>query len=161
MKSALTEAYWQSFQHATGSTAVDYVPVTFGDSPAMADELADLIRCGEKTASAGLQQSYTLENMPEPAVGDHVMVLDSRSRPVCIYVSSEVRIGPLNSVDEAFARDEGEGDRTRQWWLAAHSSFFSREAARLGFEMREDIQTVFERFTVVWPPEAAKAQSSR
>ena len=34
-------------------------------------------------------------------------------------VPPEVMIKPLSEVDEAFAWDEGEGDRTRDWWLAA------------------------------------------
>jgi hypothetical protein len=29
-------------------------------------------------------------------------------------------------VDEAFAWNEGEGDRTRDWWLAAHRRYFAR-----------------------------------
>lgn len=35
--------------------------------------------------------------------------------------------------------------------MAAHVAFFEREAARGGVEMHPDIETVFERFDVVWP----------
>lgn len=154
MKTAATEAYWHQFKTATASNAADYMPLAFGDSPAMADELGHLILNGPKRATAGLAQSYSAESEPFPAVGDHVMVLDGSGAPCCIYVSTEVRIGPLVSVDETFAWDEGEGERTREWWLAAHRDFFSREAQRLGVTMHDDIETVFERFRVVWPPEA-------
>ena len=57
--------------------------------------------------------------------------------------------------DEQFARDEGEGERTRDWWLAAHRRFFSRRAEEEGFRMHDGIETVFERFEVVWPADAA------
>ena len=58
---------------------------------------------------------------------------------------------PLASVDDQFAWDEGEGDRSRTWWLAAHRRYFARQAARQGFAMSDDIATVFERFELVWP----------
>ena len=50
---------------------------------------------------------------------------------------------------------EGEGDRTLEWWLQAHRAFFERQANREGFVFRDDMDTVFERFTVIWPPEVA------
>ena len=34
--------------------------------------------------------------------------------------TTDVRVGPLGSVDEEFAWDEGEGDRTRDDWLRMH-----------------------------------------
>ena len=63
--------------------------------------------------------------------------------------------GPLNSVDERFAWDEGGGERTREWWLSAHRRFFGRRAAAQGFRMHDEIETIFERFEIVWPPEIA------
>jgi hypothetical protein len=59
--------------------------------------------------------------------------------------TTEVAIKPLSQVDETFARDEGEGDRTRDWWLDAHRRYFARQATREGFEMDDEILTVFER----------------
>ena|SRR5215469_8975345 len=35
------------------------------------------------------------------------------------------------------------------WWLDTHRRYFARLAAREGFELDDDILTVFERF--VWP----------
>ena len=67
--------------------------------------------------------------------------------------SHEIRIGRLDSVDDAFAWDEGEGDRTRDWWLDAHRGFFRRRLPHVtDFDA---LPTVFERFTVVWPPALA------
>jgi hypothetical protein len=65
--------------------------------------------------------------------------------------TTEVAIKPLSQVDETFARDEGEGDRTRDWWIDAHRRYFARQAGREGFEIDDEILTVFERFEVVWP----------
>ena len=69
-----------------------------------------------------------------------------------------VRLGV--NVDERFAWDEGEGERTREWWLSAHRRFFGRRAAAQGFHMHDEIETMFERFAIVWPPEIADISRS-
>jgi uncharacterized protein YhfF len=91
--------------------------------------------------------------MPKP--GDFVMMLDGEGQPRFIWRTTEIKIKPLSEVDEAFAWDEGEGDRTRDWWVAAHRRYFARQAAREGFELDDEILTVFERFEVVWPLDVA------
>src|SRR4030081_3607257 len=92
---------------------------------------------------------------PPPVVGGYVVLLDGAERPRAIWRTTEVRIGPLNSVDERFAWDEGEGERTRAWWLFAHRWYFERRAAAQGFQMHDEIETMFERFEIVWSPEIA------
>ena len=65
--------------------------------------------------------------------------------------TTDVRTGPLLSVDEGFAWDEGEGDRTRGWWLEAHTRFFTPECTAMGWEFTGDIAVAFERFDLFWP----------
>jgi uncharacterized protein YhfF len=151
MKSAQTEKFWDAFCKDCGITSADYEVVAFGDSPEMADELGSLILNGPKRATAGLYRDFENDLDGLPKVGGYVVVVDGKAAPLCIFQTTEVRIRPLSSVDEKFARDEGEGDRTREWWLAAHADFFQRQAEREGFEFTPNIKTVFERFKVVWP----------
>lgn len=160
-KTEATENFWTAYRLATGWTGVDYDVIQFGDSAAMADELLALVLAGTKRATAGLLKDFTESGLPVPKPGDHVLVLNGAGIPACIYRSTDIRVGPLNSIDEIFAWDEGEGDRTRQWWLAAHHDFFARQSAAEGFEMHDGIDTVFERFAVVWPLNHADDQSSR
>ena len=68
-----------------------------------------------------------------------------------------MELKPLRDVTDEFAWDEGEGDRTREDWLRGHVSYFTRQAAREGWHFDDAILTVFERFRVVWPREAADA----
>ena len=91
--------------------------------------------------------------MPQP--GDFVIMRNGVGRPRFICRTTEVSIKPLSEVDEAFAWDEGEGNRTRDWWLDAHRRYFARQATREGFEMDDEILAVFERFEVVWPLDVA------
>ncbi|MCC7283830.1 MAG: ASCH domain-containing protein [Acetobacteraceae bacterium] len=149
------EAFWKRFREASGLHHDEYAVIAFGDSPAMMDELAGLVLGGVKRATTCLERSFTEDGEMPPVVGGHVVVVDGRGRPVCIFRTTGLRTGALDSVDDGFAWDEGEGERTRAWWLAAHRSYFGREARHKGFAFDDGIATVFERFTVVWPPEVA------
>lgn len=53
-------------------------------------------------------------------------------------------------LSKSFAWDEGEGDRTRAWWLSAHEAFFRRYLATVGLEFDPEMVTVFERFEVLF-----------
>jgi uncharacterized protein YhfF len=150
-------AFWRAFRDAAGLGHDDFEVISFGNSPALTDELAALVLAGTKRATASLLRSFTEDGAPPPVLGGHVVVVDSASRPACIFQTTELRTGPLDSVDERFAWDEGEGDRTRAGWLAGHRRYFAAEAARKGFTFHDAIPTVFERFRVVWPPEVADA----
>ena len=126
-----TDAFWQAFRRYAG---LDHVVGSFGDSPEMATELADLVITGIKRATASLARDYCEGREPTPTPGDFVMMLDGEGRPRFIWRTTEVMIKPLSEVDEAFAWEEGEGDRTRDWWVAAHRRYFARQASRKGFD---------------------------
>ena len=72
-------------------------------------------------------------------------------RPVAMStIGLPSRVGPLSSVDDRFAWDEGEGDRIRGSWLADHERFFRRYLPTIGVEFSADLPTVFERFEVLY-----------
>ncbi len=154
-KTVQTQAFWRSFVDATGSTAPDYVVVAFGDTAALADELAALVVSGSKRATCSLARDYAAAPETLPAVGDLVVVVDGRGAPQGIWRTTSIEIKPMLEVDEAFAWDEGEGDRSRRSWLNDHRVYFQRQAEREGFVMRDEIDAVFERFVMVWPPSLA------
>ncbi|MEM7442170.1 MAG: ASCH domain-containing protein [Pseudomonadota bacterium] len=148
-------AFWNQFKQAAGHEGNDYEALSCGDSPQMRDELAELIFDGPKRATAGLLRDFTEGGEQMPAVGDLIIVLDGSDTPRCIWKTTEVRVKPLDKVDAQFAWDEGEGDRSLEWWMQAHRAYFQRQAEREGFVFRDDMDVVLERFRVVWPPEAA------
>ena len=136
---------------ATGQDAEPDVGC-FGDSVELADELLELVRHGPKRATAGLVADF-VDDERLPRIGGHWVVCDGTGTPQVVLRSLELRIGVIESVDDAFAWDEGEGDRSRRYWLEAHRSFFTRTCAARGAAFSEDLEVVFERFTVVWPPD--------
>ena len=67
---------------------------------------------GPKRATADLVAELTRDGDPLPRVGGHWIACDGAGRPRVVLRSVELRLGPFDSVDEAFAFDEGEDDRT-------------------------------------------------
>lgn len=122
----------------------------FGDSAQMADDLAALVLAGTKRATAGLMREYIEEDEPLPQPGDLSIVVKGDGSPACLIRTTEVRVGPLDSVDDEFAWDEGEGDRTRTGWLREHRNFFARVTER-GLPLPANPKIVFERFEVLYP----------
>jgi hypothetical protein len=53
-RSSNTDAFWQAFRRYAGLDHDNYVVGSFGDSPEMATELADLVVAGIKRATASL-----------------------------------------------------------------------------------------------------------
>jgi uncharacterized protein YhfF len=83
------------------------------------------------------------------------MVCDGAGRPHCVLRTVELRLGRLDSVDDAFAWDEGEDDRIRAGWLREHERCFRRTQVARGQTWDDDLEVVFERFRVAWPPDIA------
>jgi uncharacterized protein YhfF len=142
---------WASYVATSGYDGPLVTAFAFGDSPELADELGLLVLHGPKRATAGMVEAFEAEGEPLPRVGDRCIVLAGDGSPLGVLRTTDVRVGPLSSVDDAFAWDEGEGDRSRAWWLDAHTRFFTRQCQALGVEFSEDLAVVFERFELVWP----------
>ena len=115
------EAMWASYVADSGYGGPLVTAFAFGDSAEMADELGLLVLHGPKRATAGLVQAFAAQDEPLPRAGDRCLVLGGDGRPLAVVRTTDVRVGPLWSVDDRFAWDEGEGDRTRAWWLDAHA----------------------------------------
>lgn len=128
----------------------------FGDSAAMADELLGLVLAGGKRATAALLRDFAdLGELP-PRIASHWVACDGSGAPRVVLRSVELRVGPADSVDDRFARDEGEGDEDRAQWLVGHGRYWTRQLSALGerWDPAREL-VVFERFEVVWPPEHA------
>lgn len=141
-------AFWDDARRALDLPATAAIPAAwgFGDSPQMADRLLALVIEGTKTATAGALWEYEAEDEPVPEPGQLSIVLDGAGRPQCVIETTEVRVMPMSQVDSKFAHDEGEGDRTLEWWREAHERFFRRTLDAIGREFTPDMPVVLERF---------------
>ena len=111
----------------------------FGDGPDLADELLDLVIKGAKTATCSTEDE---PNTSTP--GERWIVLDGRGTPACVIETTEVTYRGFGDVDAAFACDEGEGDRSLDYWRQAHGTYFGRQG-----KFREDMMLMCERFRLV------------
>jgi uncharacterized protein YhfF len=91
---------------------------SFGDSPTLGDEIAELVLAGRKRATC-----WAISDGPITNVGKR-MVTERASQGVLETV--ELVQWRFSEIDEAFAFDEGEGDRTLTYWRTALQSYFER-----------------------------------
>jgi uncharacterized protein YhfF len=133
-------------QIATRKIDTDY----FGDSPAMADELLVPILAGIKIATCSSQWEWEHEKETPLAPGCLAAIIDGSGNARCIIETIEVTPTPYNQVDAQFAFDEGEGDRTLEYWRRVHWEFFSRTLPRIGKEPTQDMPLFCERFRVIY-----------
>ena len=148
------EAYWRSY---LGTLSVDspvrgerYEAEGWGDSPQMAHVLGVLIASGTKTATCSALWECEAEGERLPKVGLKTVVLDGNGEPLCIVETRDVEVKPYDSVDARFAYEEGEGDRSLEYWRDAHWRFFSLTLPSIGKEPTMDMPLVCERFRVIY-----------
>ncbi len=113
---------------------------SFGDSPALADELAALVLAGVKTATCWAAS----DGMTTDEVGKRVVVLNGSGTPVAVVETVELFQCSFNEVDAAFAYDEGEGDRSLAYWRQEHRRYFRGQG-----QFAEDMMLCCERFRLV------------
>jgi uncharacterized protein YhfF len=115
---------------------------SFGDSPALADDLLALVITGKKTATCGALRDYIAEGTPVPVKGRQDFVLDGSERPAVLIEYTEVTQRRFDDVPEDFALAEGEGDFAD--WRAGHIAYFERNGGWSG-----DLELICERFRLI------------
>ena len=154
MNEARIDAYWRGYLDTlprdSPARGEPYVAEAWGDSSGLADQLGALIVDGTKTATCSALWEYEAEGEPLPKVGAKTIVLDGNNDPLCIVETIEVAVRPYDEVDARFAYEEGEGDRSLEYWRDAHWRFFSRTLPGIGKEPTMEMPLVCERFRVIY-----------
>ncbi|WP_156290992.1 ASCH domain-containing protein [Oceanobacillus salinisoli] len=140
---------WEEFKKINPNAPKDYEAWAFGDSEEMADELAELVLDGIKTATASNYSLYG-ENESLPYVGLHNIILGGDGKAVAIVETTSVEIVPFDEVSEEHAYLEGEGDRTLKFWRDVHEDFCKKEFKGVNQEFHHKIPVVCERFKLLY-----------
>lgn len=98
----------------------------FGNTPEMNDELLDLVLKGKKTATSWAAK-WGREDGGQ--VGERSVILDSKRNKRIIIETVYVMKTAFLQVDESFARAEGEGDLSLDYWRTEHERFFRVEGS--------------------------------
>ena len=139
---------WQAYKKINPKIGDEIVAWAFG---ALADELAELVLRGEKTATASTYELYKLENESLPQAGSFDVILDSQDKAVCIIEITKVSVVPFNEVLAEHAFKEGEGDKSLTYWQQVHQEFFTECLAEAGLEFSQETGVVLEEFRKVYP----------
>jgi uncharacterized protein YhfF len=141
-----------AFVLAAGFEPVQIVDIySFGDTPELIDRLAELAACGPKRATTSLLRWYGIDGERLPVAEELFLIVGSGCVPRAVARMTAVDVKPFRAVDSNDAWDEGEGDRSLEYWRAAHREYFAAETARAGLTFGEDDEVVFCRFEVLWP----------
>lgn len=136
--------------HLDATTPLDDA-YALGATPTEANELAQLVLKGTKTATSSAYDLYEPSD-EMPFVGEYDVIVDAMGDPVCVTMTDSVRVVPYSEVDADHARREGEGDRSLDYWQQVHSKFFTTEFAQAGRQFDPaKAQLVLETFHVVYP----------
>jgi uncharacterized protein YhfF len=113
---------------------------SFGDSPALADELAALVLAGLKTATC-----WAAADGPQSAeVGKRMVILAGSGKPLAVLETVELFLQQFDEVDATFSFDEGEGDRNLDFWRQAHRDYFGGRG-----QFAENMLLYCERFRFI------------
>lgn len=148
------EGFWQVFISSLpqgASLPADYQVWCFGNNKDMAEDLGLLAKSGTKTATCSLLWENELSGNTIPEVGQINLVTDWEGRPLCILETTWVSILGFGEIDDRFAYEEGEGDRSLSYWQETHWRYFSKICASIGRQPSMSMPLVCERFRLLYP----------
>ena len=155
MTSTKIESFWQAYLASLPEPARPrssaYGVWYFGDTPEVAETCAKLVRDGIKTATSGLVWEMEADGEALPQPGDQAVVTDLHGEPYCVIEVTECVVKPFVEIDEQFAFDYGEGDRTLDGWRKDSWDYFAPICERLGREPGESMPLACQRFRLVYP----------
>ena len=132
------EMMWQEYCRAANTDCNERHDIwKFCGGGVFADELANLVLAGVKTATAGTKLAYEMadENLPE--VGTYSVILFDNEEAACIIRDTKVSIVPFNQVSAEHACKEGEDDRSLNKWREVHRRAFAPDYKAAGLEFDE------------------------
>lgn len=144
--------FWLAFGRSFGATSDPPLEdvFAFGDDPALANHLADLVLAGRKRATAGALWSYKAEGLEPPTPGALSIITRWDGTPACVIEAVDVQVVPFNLVSAEFAAAEGDGDGSLAQWRSTHQAFFERECRAADRQFDEQMPVVCVCFRVVY-----------
>lgn len=143
-------ALWQRYRLVDPSAPAEAQAIYhFCDNQEDADGCADLVVAGRKCATATSLPELERDNIPMPKTGDFAVITGWSGEARAVIRTTSVDICRFGDVDADFARTEGEGDLTLEWWRDAHRAYYQRVLADSGHAVDDDLLIACERFEVV------------
>ncbi len=122
----------------------------FCDNEEDANTCAKLAKKGIKRATSDSLLGLQYRKDPLPKMGDYVVVTDWEGKAQCIIEITKVTFKPFFSIDEEYAKMEGEGDKSLDHWKKVHWDYYTRELEPFGRVPRESMIIVCQEFELVF-----------
>jgi uncharacterized protein YhfF len=143
---------WNAFSRQNSDFRNQPVPESFYfcDNKKDADACALLVVDGVKQATSTSLWWFEKNKHPIPKPGDVYVVTDWAGVAKAVIRTTKVERVPFNEVTPRYARIEGEGDKSLEYWKRTHWDYYSREMQPLGETPTEDMVIICEQFETIW-----------
>jgi len=142
--------YLSSIGESIDLTSKKYSSWYFDNNEKDANELAELVKGGEKRATATSLWCIEHNNEPMPKPGEYIAIINWNGIAQCIIQTTKVSIMPFDEVPTEFAFKEGEGDKSLSYWRKVHKRYFTEELQSIGLTFSEHMPVICEEFEVVF-----------
>jgi uncharacterized protein YhfF len=146
------ELLWKNFLKENPENKLTAEPVSFYfcDNEKDANECAELVVKGVKQATATSLWWYEKNNEDLPKKGDQSIITDWDGNAKAIIETTKVDHTPYNEITAEFAKIEGEGDKSLEYWKKVHKAFYKREMEPHGDKFTEDMTIICEHFKTIY-----------
>jgi len=152
MDNASARNMWGDYLDAHLEHAFAEAPKTihFCDNEKDANDCAKLVKKGIKKTTSHSLLGLQYRKEPIPKIGDFKVVTDWDGNAQCIIRTVSVKYRPFFSIDEQYAKMEGEGDKSLDYWKNTHWAYYERELEPFNRVPRESMIVVCEEFEKVF-----------
>ena len=105
------------------------------------DKLIELVLSNKKIATSSLY----IEDTKLPIIGEESIICYDNDSFACIVKTIDYKIMKFNEMTEEYAKLEGEGDLSLDYWKNVHCNFFKS----IDSSFNEKSKIIFEIFEVV------------
>lgn len=122
----------------------------FGDGTKdMGDYLGSLVLEGKKTGTCSAYILYNIKHETLPQIGQYDIILDGSKNPIAIIRNKHLELIKMDDVTEDFAKKEGEGDLSYEYWYNEHQKFFTNEFDTYHLKFSTEELLICEEFEVI------------
>lgn len=152
MDNASARNMWGDYLDKHLEDAFHEAPKTihFCDNEKDANECAKLVKKGIKKATSDSLLGIQYRNEKLPKIGDFTVVTDWGGKAQCIVKTTKVRFKPFFSINEEYAKSEGEGDKSLSYWKKVHWKYYTKELEVFNRLPRESMIVVCQEFEKVF-----------
>ena len=143
---------WESFSNQDPQFQGRPIPEAFHfcDNEKDANACAVLVMDGIKQATSTSLWWFEKNDHKFPQPGDVYVITDWAGVANAIVQTTKVDRVPFDQVTAEYAKIEGEGDQTLEYWQRTHWDYYSREMKPFDESPTQDMVIICEQFKTIW-----------